>query len=143
MKNNPKKRRKVVKGGKYGKIKGFNFYFQENERLKPFQRKKLLELSEGYISNLIDEESQFGRSVDLIDKCLVQLDNSLSDEELKEYWNLIYDRYGMRIPQMERRWYRDNEIPDIGEVGGVSEPINSKVVEYLNSKKGFKKVYDF
>ena len=130
-------------GGKYGKIKGFNFYFQENERLKPFQRRKLLELSEGYISNLIDDETRSGRTIEMIDKSLHQLDNSQTDEELQNHWNLIYDNYGMRIPQLERRWYRDNGIKDFGEVREVSEPINSVVVEYLNSKKGFKKVYDF
>ena len=96
-----------------------------------------------YISNLIDEETRSGRTIEMIDKSLHQLDNSNTDEELQEHWNLIYDRYGMRIPQLERRWYRDNGIKDFGEVGGVSEPLNSKVVEYLNSKKGYKKVYDF
>ena len=134
---------KVVIGGKYGKIKGFNFYFQENERLKPFQRRKLLKLSDVYISNLIDEETRSGRIIEMMDKSLHQLDNSQTDEELQEHWNLIYDKYGMRIPQLERRWYRDNGIKDFGEVGGVSEPIKSTVVEYLKSKKGFKKVYDF
>lgn len=102
-----------------------------------------MELSEGYISKLIDEETQFSRSIEMIDNSFVFLDSTHTDEELKGQWNLIYEKYGMRIPQMERRWYRDNEIPDIGEIGEVSEPINNRVVEYLNSKKGFKKVYDF
>jgi hypothetical protein len=102
-----------------------------------------LELSEDYISTLFGEETQFGTSPDKVDKIIQYLDSTHTDGELQEYWNSIYDKYGMRIPQMERRWYRDNEIPDIGEVGGVSEPINCKVVEYLNSKKGFKKIYDF
>jgi hypothetical protein len=100
---NRRRKREIVIGGKYGKIKGFNFYFQKNERLKPFQKKKLLELSEGYISNLIDEEMRFRTPLEMIDTNLQYLDSSHTDLELMEIWNGIYDKYGCRIPQLEGR----------------------------------------
>jgi hypothetical protein len=92
-----------------------------------------LELSEGYISKLIDEETQFGTPLEQIDSNLTQLDSSLTDLELMEIWNGIYEGYGMRIPQLEKRWYRDNGIRDFGEEGDDSEPIDGKIEEFLNS----------
>jgi hypothetical protein len=92
-------------------------------------------LSDGYISNLIDEETQFGTPLELIDKNLQFLDSSHSDLELMEIWNGIFDSYGFRIPKLEERWYRDNGIKDFGEKDESSEPIGGKIDEFLKMKK--------
>lgn len=102
----------------------------------------MLELSEGYISKLIDEETQFGTPLERIDTNLTYLDSSHTDSEIVEMWNRIYDRYGMRIPQLEGRWYRDNGISDFGEENEVSEPMGGTVVESLNSRKSKNEISD-
>ena len=95
----------------------------------------MLELSEGYISKLIDEETQFGTPLEGIDKDLLHLDSSHTDLELTEIWNRMYDRYGMRIPQLGERGYRDNGITNFGEEVEVSEPMGGTITEFLNSRR--------
>lgn len=99
-------------------------------------------MSEGYISNLIDEETQFGTPLERIDKDLLHLDYSHTDSEIVEMWNGIYERYGMRIPQLEERWYRDNGIKDFGEENEVSEPMGGTVEEFLNSRRSINGIID-
>jgi hypothetical protein len=94
-----------------------------------------LELSEGYISNLIDEEMRFGTPLEMIDTNLQYLDLSHTDLELKEIWNGIYDKYGCRIPQLEGRWFRDNGVKDFGEEDESSEPMGERIEEFLNSRR--------
>ena len=99
-------------------------------------------MSEGFISKLIDEETQFGTSLEGIDTNLTYLDSSHTDSEIVEMWNRIYDRYGMRIPQLEERWYRDNGIKDFGDEDESSEPMSGTVVEFLNSRRSKKEISD-
>ena len=93
-----------------------------------------MELSEGYISNLIDEEMRFGTPLEMIDSDLQFLDSSNTDLELKEVWNGIYDKYGCRIPQLEDRWCRDNGVKDFGEEGECSEPMGERIEGFLKSR---------
>lgn len=102
----------------------------------------MLELSEGYISKLIEEETQFGTPLEGIDTNLTYLDSSHTDSEIVEMWNRIYDRYGMRIPQLEERWYRDNGIKNFGDEDEVSEPMGGTVVEFLNSRRSKNEISD-
>jgi hypothetical protein len=102
----------------------------------------MLDLSEGFISKLIDEETQFGTPLEQIDKDLLHLDSSHTDLELTEIWNRMYDRYGMRIPQLEERWYRDNGIKDFGEEVEVSEPMGGTVEEFLKSRRSKNELID-
>ena len=94
-----------------------------------------MELSEGYISNLIDEEMRFGIPLEMIDTNLQYLDSSHTDLELKEIWNGIYDKWGCRIPQLEGRWCRDNGIGDFGDEYDCSEPMGERIEEFLNSRR--------
>jgi hypothetical protein len=92
-------------------------------------------LSEGYISNLIDEETRFGTPLEMIDKELQHLDSSHTDLELMEVWNRIYDKWGCRIPQLEERWCRDNGIGDFGDEDESSEPMGEKIENFLNERR--------
>lgn len=102
-----------------------------------------MSVSEGYISKLIDEETQFGTPLEMIDKDLTHLDSSFTDLELMEIWNTIYDKYGMRIPQLQNRWFRDNRIKDFGEEYEDSEPIGGTIEGFLNRKKSDYELIDF
>tara|TARA_R110002111_G_scaffold180643_1_gene246260 strand:+ start:1877 stop:2284 length:408 start_codon:yes stop_codon:yes gene_type:complete len=126
-----------VVGGRYGKVKGFNFYVQKNERLKPFERKKLLEQSEILISNLIDEETKRKGSLENINKNITLLDSSYSDEELLETWNKIYDEYGNRFERFRTKWERDNlgTIKDFGDKKDESKSFNPLKINWIKNRK--------
>ena len=68
-----------------------------DEKLKPYQRKKLLEESGVLIGSLIDEELINRKPLDTLDKNITFLDPSLTDLELMVIWNNIYDIYGCRM----------------------------------------------
>ena len=101
-------KKNYTKGGKYGKVKGFDFYVQPNEKLKPFQRRELLTKSEDFISRIINEETMNGIKLDSIDKNIQHLDSNNKDSELIEIWNNFYDKYGCRLPQFKDKWEREN-----------------------------------
>lgn len=128
-------KRKNIKGGRFGKVKGFNFYIQPNEKLKPCERRKLLRLSEDYISNLIDKKTKGGSSIDKLLIKINHLDSKNTDLELLEEWNLIYDLYGCQIPQLKDSWERDNGLHKMQliksdlEFKSIPKP---KVLEWIN-----------
>ncbi|NVJ45982.1 MAG: hypothetical protein HWE07_02610 [Cytophagia bacterium] len=99
-------------------------------------------MSEGYISNLIDEEMRFGTPLEMVDKDLQHLDSLHTDLELMEVWNRIYDKYGCRIPQFEERWYRDNGIGDFGDEDESSELMGERIEEFLNSRRSKNELID-
>lgn len=91
-----KKKRRYTKGGFGGKVKGLNYYIQSNGKLKRRERKELLEKSEVYMLPVTGSE----------------LDPSLTDIELLNQWNEFFDGNGMRYPEFEDQWFKENPIPD-------------------------------
>lgn len=91
-----KVKRGYVKGGKNGKVKGFNYYIQPTGKLIKREREELLKKSEEYMTITVGKE----------------LDSSLSDIELVDEWNEFFDKHGMRFPEFEDSWFRENPIPD-------------------------------
>ena len=106
-------------GGRYGKVKGFNFYIQDRERIKLFQRRILLEQSEVYINEIKEKQNQEGKSFEhLIKGCqLFELDPNHHDLELMEHWNEIYDEYGYLIDDFKSKWEREKfgVLKDFGD----------------------------
>ncbi len=133
----PKTTRKYVVGGRYGKVKGFNFYLQDRERLKPFQRRKLLDESENLISLLINEEFEKLKDYSKIDTILTFLDSELTDLELLEIWNDIYVRYGFRMSPFRDKWEREmiGTLKDIGGEVGESKPFKPIKIDWLEKRK--------
>jgi hypothetical protein len=97
--------KKNKKNGKFGKVKGFDYYLR-SEKLFPKQRKTLLANSEDYIGNIIHEQSKLRGGIDKVDKDLVYLDSEFDDLELIEQWNNIFDKYGFAIPEFHDKWVR-------------------------------------
>ena len=91
-----KKKRKYTKGGVGGKVKGLNYYIQSNGKLKRRERKLLLEKAEVFMLPVTGYE----------------LDPSLTDIELLNQWNEFFDAHGMRYPEFEDQWFKENPIPD-------------------------------
>lgn len=85
------------------KFLGFNFYLQCNEKLSRKNRETLISKSENYLSSIyhslplsIDEKIKKGISN--------ELDFSLTDLELLDEWNSMYERYGYLIPDFKDMW---------------------------------------
>lgn len=87
------------------KFQGFDFYIQCNEKLSRKNREILINKSENYLSSIynslpisLDDKINKGISN--------QLDCSLSDLELLDEWNSMYERYGYLIPELKEKWER-------------------------------------
>lgn len=85
------------------KFLGFDFYIQCNEKLSQKNRKILLEKSEDYLGSIyytlnISTEEKINKGISN------ELDCSLTDLELLEEWNSMYERYGYLIPELKEKW---------------------------------------
>ena len=124
-------------GGKAGKIKGFNFYFQNNDRLKPFQRRILIEKSEDYISEIQNILFSDRSSSEKIMKGPDYLDPDHHDLELMEHWNEIYDKYGCLIQVFRTKWEREHIPKEMSSKNkcNESDSQNPLKLDWLNKKK--------
>ena len=85
------------------KFEGFNFYIQCNEKLSRRNRKELISKSEVYLNKIFNsirltEEEKTNKGI------TNELDSNLTDYELLEIWNPIYEKYGFLIPDFKDKW---------------------------------------
>lgn len=80
--------RRYVRGGRNGKVKGFDFYPNEKGELTPKERKTLLQKSKNWM--FPDE-----------------LDGSLTDIEIVDSWNEFYESNGHSITEFREKWERE------------------------------------
>lgn len=85
------------KDGKWGKLKGFDYYLRSENKLRPNQRKDFLIKSEGYIG-MINELSS---------KEYPYMDEKMSDNELLQIWNDIWDEWGWVMDEFKDKWIRE------------------------------------
>lgn len=88
------------------KFKGFNFYIQCNGKLSKKNRKRLIIDSEGYLNEVTSSlpqpmEEQIRMGV------ISELDSSLTDYELLEQWNHMYDEYGYLMSEFSEQWKKE------------------------------------
>lgn len=108
------------------KFKGFNFYIQCNEKLSRKNRKELISKSEVYLNKIFNsinltEEEKINRGI------TNGLDSNLTDYELLEIWNPIYEKYGFLIPEFKDKWENKHLKED-------SNSIKTSNVEMFESK---------
>lgn len=85
------------------KFYGFNFYIQCNDKLSKRDRKTILTNSKNYLGLIYHSSSL--NTEDKQRKSLVsELDSSLTDLELLEIWNPIYEEFGYMIPEFKDKW---------------------------------------
>ena len=136
-----KKKREYIKGGRGGKIKGFNFYLK-NERLTKKQRQTLISQCQNYERpieinpcNCCPEELFYG----------FELDPSWNDIELMGIWNEMYDSCGNYFPQFKDQWereqtrgfnkhFKENKCRD-KDKSNIKDENTSKIQEFLKSKR--------
>ena len=88
------------------KFKGFGYYIQANDKLSKKEREDVLNRSEIYLSEVYstlphDTETKIKLGI------TSELDNSLSDLELKDIWNEMYDTYGYLMSDFKDKWVKD------------------------------------
>ena len=93
------------------KFKGYNFYIQCNERLSKNNRKTLLRTSTIHLSEVesklkVDERRKLKNLV-------FELDSTLTDYELLDQWNLMYENFGYLMNEFKKKW-EDIRIRDFG-----------------------------
>ena len=108
------------------KFEGFNFYIQCNEKLSRKNRKELISKSEVYLNKIFNsinltEEEKINRGI------TNGLDSNLTDYELLEIWNPIYEKYGFHLPEFKDKWENKHLKED-------SNPIKTSNVEMFESK---------
>ena len=88
------------------KFKGFNFYIQSNEKLKQSNRERLLKESEVHLNEVTSSLPQ--TIEELIRMGVIsELDSSLTDYELLEQWNKMYDEYGYLMSGFSEQWKKE------------------------------------
>ena len=108
------------------KFEGFNFYIQCNKKLSRRNRKELISKSEVYLNKIFNsihltEEEKINRGI------TNELDSNLTDYELLEIWNPIYEKYGFLIPEFKDKWENKHLKED-------SNSIKTSNVEMFESK---------
>jgi hypothetical protein len=91
------------------KFYGFNFYIQCNEKLSKTHRNHLLTESKSYLG-LIYNSSSLSTEDKQRRGLVSELDSSLTDLELLEIWNPIYEEFGYMIPEFKDKW-ESKQIP--------------------------------
>ena len=85
------------------KFEGFNFYIQCNEKLSRRNRKEFISKSEVYLNKIFNsihltKEEKIRKGI------TNELDTNLTDYELLEIWNPIYEEYGYLISEFKDKW---------------------------------------
>ena len=84
------------------KFRGYNFYIQCNEKLSKNNRKTLLRTSSIHLSEV---ESQLRVSEERkLNELVFELDPNLTDYELLDQWNMMYDNFGYLMSQFRKKW---------------------------------------
>lgn len=91
------------------KFYGFNFYIQCNEKLSKRDKTTLLTNSKNYLG-LIYNSSSLSTEDKQRRGLVSELDSSLTDLELLEIWNPIYEEFGYMIPEFKDKW-ESKQIP--------------------------------
>lgn len=88
------------------KFKGFGFYLMGNDKLSKKNREVFLSQSSSILQQVVDSlphdtETLMGMGV------ISEMDSSLSDYELLDQWNLMYDTYGYLMDEFKEKWEKE------------------------------------
>jgi len=94
------------------KFRGYNFYIQCNEKLSKNNRKILLRTSTIHLSEI---ENQLRVSEKRkLNELVFELDPNLSDYELMDQWNMMYDNFGYLMSYFKKKW-EDERIRSVNK----------------------------
>jgi len=93
------------------KFYGYNFYIQCNERLSKNNRKTLLRTSRIHLSEVESKLKMDERRK--LKNLVFELDSNLTDYELLDQWNPMYENFGYLMNEFKKKW-EDVRIRDFG-----------------------------
>jgi hypothetical protein len=132
------------------KFKGFGYYIHSNDKLTKKEREDVLNRSRTYLSEVFhslphDTETKIKMGI------TGELDSSLSDLELKDIWNEMYNNYGYLMSGLRDKWEKErlkgdnqtsfkhsNEFEELEiRVSELELEVMKLKVQWMKSKKGF------
>jgi hypothetical protein len=114
------------------KFKGFNFYIQGNDKLSKKNRKRLLKESEVHLNEVTSSLTQTVEE-QIRNGIISELDSTLTDFELLDDWNLMYDKFGYLMSKFRDQWEKEkigNKSPT--EVPSIIQILISRIEELEN-----------
>ncbi len=94
------------------KFKGYNYYIQCNEKLSKNNRKTLLRTSTIHLGEVESQLRMDERR--RLKKLVFELDSNLSDWELLDQWNMMYENFGCMMSKFRKKW-EDERIKEFGK----------------------------
>ena len=94
------------------KFRGFNFYIQCNEKLSKNNIKTLLRTSTIHLGEVESQLRMDERR--RLKKLVFELDSNLSDWELLDQWNMMYENFGCMMSKFRKKW-EDERIKEFGK----------------------------
>ena len=88
------------------KFKGFGYYIHSNDKLTKKERADVLHRSRTYLSE-VDSALPHDTETKIKMGITFELDSSLSDLELKDIWNEMYDNYGHSMSDFKDQWEKE------------------------------------
>jgi hypothetical protein len=88
------------------KFKGFGFYLMGNDKLSKKNREEFLSKSSSILQKVYhslpnDTETKMGMNI------YFEMDSNLSDLELLDLWNHMYDTYGYLMDEFREKWEKE------------------------------------
>ena len=84
------------------KFKGFGFYLMRTDKLSKKNREEFLQKSRPLL-----EEVSHSLPLETETKMNMEMDSNLSDLELLDQWNYMYDTYGYLMDEFREKWEKE------------------------------------
>ena len=115
------------------KVRGFGYYLMSNDKLSKTNRENFITQGNIYISDII-EGLKLSGSNEVISKGIPgELDPKLTDWELLDIFNDLYDKYGYLIPQFKEKWEKERTPKKVKTLKkGISKGVKKEIQELEN-----------
>lgn len=117
------------------KFKGFNFYIQCNDKLSQKNRERLLKESRHHLSEVTSSLNYSGDELSTMG-IVEELDRKLSDYELLEQWNGMYERYGYLMSRFSNKWEEEKLKDYVPEESPTVVQMLMEEIESLKRRVG-------
>lgn len=122
------------------KFLGFKYYLHSNDKLTKREREDLLNRSEICLSEVL-ESLPFSNEEFIKNGLISELDSNLSDIELLDQWNFMYEIYGYLMSEFKDQWEKEklkelknNSLNQTKEYQELSERVSQLESEMMRLK---------
>lgn len=122
------------------KFYGFRYYLHSNDKLTKREREDLLKRSKISLSEVL-ESLPFSNEEFIKNGLISELDSNLSDIELLDQWNFMYETYGYLMSEFKDHWEKEklkelknNSLNQTKEYQELSERVSQLESEMMRLK---------